>query len=602
MADSTALREPEMSGADAQRPGAPRQPVPARGWWGVSAWLGLGLAFALWLGSLPLVDPARIDGWGLLPALPLIWYVALVLTVVVYVVELRRTEPRQLLLIAAQVVLVALLFGTTAFTYAVPRYPWTYKHIGVTEAIAAHGIDRDLDIYNNYPGFFLVAAGLSWLLHVSVQTLAQYAEVVFALLGSAAVWWAAGGLTRRPAARWATLLLFTLGNWIGQTYFAPQSLAFVLSVVVLGGVVRAAGGAASRGGWPWGGWQGTTVILAVYAAVAVTHPLTPVLVLVQVGSLWALRRGVRWWLVAGMVAIEAGWTALAWSYLSTHTKLLHFNAFDNLRPPSAGLRPALPGAAVVETAGPALMFTVGLLAVAALVLAWRQGRLRAVLIPAALAISPVIVVVAQAYGQEGMLRIYLLALPWASYLIATELLGFGADRVPEPDRFSRLRPALAYGVVALVAVLGVAGTFALELVNHVAPSDVAIARWFEEHAPPGSGLVVLDQGSPTRVTANYPEFIRGDHIATVTLSDSPELRVAVGNPRSLEDLVVNECATATDGKPVYLLTGATPAAYARLYGLISADQYRGLLRRLAADPDVRALFHDGASTVWQCSP
>ena len=67
---------------------------------------------------------------------------------------------------------------------------------------------------------------------------AGWAQVFFNVANVAALRFALRGLTRDERVLWTATVLFLLANWVGQDYLGPQSLGFVLSLVVLGLCVR----------------------------------------------------------------------------------------------------------------------------------------------------------------------------------------------------------------------------------------------------------------------------------------------------------------------------------------------------------------------------
>lgn len=560
----------------------------------VVPWLVLVGTAAAWALSLPLVDLGRIEGRGLLPALPAAWYLGLAVLLGLHWSTSRRGVSPLALLIGCQLLLIAFLFGTTALLYGAPRYPWSQKHIGVVAAVLAHGLNRSTDIYDNYPGFFLVAAGLRRATGLPLDLMARAAEPVVAAATSVAALFAfrAAGLSRDQ--RWTALLLLTTANWIGQGYFAPQGLAFVLALVVAGGLLHRAAGT----GW-WAGRAGAVTLTIVFLALCATHQLTPFAVLAQALLLRVGRTGLRtaWPLV--LAGVLVAWTATAWPYLSTHEHVLQLSFLDGVRAPGAGLVPSLAGARVVQAAGPALVLIIAATALLAGVVAIRRdgwAHSRSLVL---LAVAPAAVLAGQSYGNESLLRVYLLALPWASALVVTGL--WRPRRAAHGDvgrRPIRLLPAVTF---AVVAVLGVVASFGLELVNRVEPSDVRVVKWFELSTPNGAPLVVLDPAAPTRGTAAYSRHVNGDRIASDVLSDDDGFRAAAQDPQDLENFAVDACIAAAGGQAAYLLTGPGTTRFATLYGLSRPTVLAGLERVLAKDPDVRAVHTDGASTVWQCA-
>ena len=202
----------------------------------------LGSAAIAWAAGLSTTDLDRMDGYGLLAAVGPGWFLALGLLAVHFALTLWA-KPRIPGIFGAYVTgLVIMVHGTTAVLYELPRYTWTYKHFGVVESLIASGghIDRSLDIYNNWPGFFALGAWLSESAGVGPIAYAGWAQVFFSLCTVAALMFALRGLAISERVRWTTVWLFVVADWVGQNYFSPQALAFVLALVVIGICLRCA--------------------------------------------------------------------------------------------------------------------------------------------------------------------------------------------------------------------------------------------------------------------------------------------------------------------------------------------------------------------------
>ena len=111
-----------------------------------------------------------------------------------------------------------------------PRLPWVYKHIAVTRYIETFGsVDPSIDIYHRWPGFFSFAAFLGEAIgYPDPVSYAQWAETVFPLINVVLILAIARSISRRRAWYWTAAIVFTICNWVGQSYFAPQALAFSL--------------------------------------------------------------------------------------------------------------------------------------------------------------------------------------------------------------------------------------------------------------------------------------------------------------------------------------------------------------------------------------
>jgi hypothetical protein len=423
------------------------------------------------------------------------------------------------------------LHGTTPLLYDEPRYAWTYKHLGVIELISATGVvDRQIDIYNNWPAFFAANAWLSKVAGLGPIAYAGFAQLFFNLLNVAAVRFALRGLTANDRLLWTATFFFVLGNWVGQDYLAPQAFGFALSLVVLGLCLRCSPAVRRR----WSRWdhplgrrlERLTSLLPpraadaelpppplapraalllggiCFLAVVTSHQLSPVLLILGVTALSLLARRVPLWVPMAMAAIEVWWVALAWPFVGTH--------FTVIQPGSTGagaigrnLDAALPGAALSFYAPAAVMGLIGVLAIIGAVRRIRQGKRD--LAAACLIAAPVLGAGLQSYGGEGGYRAFLFALPWLAFFAAA-----ACARGPSQSPVVRIGFRRVLAATSAVGVCLLFAYFGQELVNRISPDDVRAATWYELHAPPGSVRLNLAPVSPDRLTPRYPVVSLGD--------------------------------------------------------------------------------------------
>jgi hypothetical protein len=595
----------------------PPSPWPAHGWKSWQAWVvpGAGAAaLVLWALSLSSVRVEETDGWGLLTALPVLWYVAFAVAVLGCLGALIGRRAVLHTTAAPLAALVALLFGTTSAVYDAPRYPWTYKHVGVTEYVLENwSIDRSVDIYHNFPGFFFLTAALSKATGIEPLTLAQWTQPVLAVITAAAVYWAVGGVTSSRRIRYGAVLVHLLGDWIGQNYFAPQGLAFPVALFVLGGLLRsvpagreglrwerlrirfalADDGDLPRGHAFWGGRRGTLLLVAAFAFVAVSHPLSPVILLGQAVLLCLLLRPARPWLLVAFFAIELFWLVLAWPFLTSTYDLFEFGV-RNVEPPQLALVEPLPGYEMALWAAPLLMAVIALLTVYSVLRGLRRpGRVARLVAPVAMAAVPVVMVLGQPYGNEGIFRAYLFALPWLAYLIASRLFADGR-RWTAPRLLGTALP------IALVAVLTLPANFAAEMRYRVAASDVAAAVWFGENAPPGSVLLPFTAAYPSRSTAEYADHLPDPTEGVLSLTELSDFEAAAEDQTDLVEFTEEACATRAGDGPVFVAIGPSAADDVRLLGRMRLYTYRAFERAIAADPDFTEVFREGDSALFRC--
>lgn len=591
---------------------------PATGWRSWRSYvlpIGVAAAAALWGESLRSVRLDRMGGWGLLTALPPTWYAALALVVLLYVWALLGRRPVDHVLAACPVVLVALLFGTTSVVYDVPRYSWTYKHVGMVEQLLQQhwAVHRSIDIYQNFPGFLYVAAFTHTVTGVPVLELARWAQPFFALLTAAAVYWVVGGLSSSRRVRYGAVLLYTLGDWIGQNYFAPQAFAFPVALFVLGGLLRSVPPGSEGIRWArlaarfplpedadlpranrfWRSRWGTATLILGYAVVTVSHPLSPLILLAQATIVCVLLRPVRPWLPVVFVAIEEAWLLQAWPFLNSTYDLFEFG-LRNIDPPQTAVGHPLAGYSLALWAAPLVMVVLALLAAwAAAIAVFRRRRAARMLVPMGLAGVPLVMVLGQPYGNEGIFRAYLFALPFLAFVVALHLF----DELP---RWTRGRRTLTTLVVVLIAGLTLPANFASELSYRVLASDVAADRWFEQHAPPGAVLLPFDSSYPVRGTAAYAQFLPKPSGAVDGLSELPGFAQSAADEGDLVSFTRDACDTRTGTGPVYLALGPTVEEDVRLLGTLELYTYRAYERELATAPGFQRVFSDGGTVLYRC--
>jgi GT2 family glycosyltransferase len=577
----------------------------------------LAAAGVAWALSLRGADLSRTAGLGLLNAMPATYFIAVGLLLAGFIASLTRPElPTRLLWLYA-LALILVLHATTALLYDEPRYPWTFKHLGVIALIVQAGaVDRSVDIYNNWPGFFALVAWLSAATGLSAVSYAAWAQVFFNLANVVALRFALRGVTTDERLLWTASLLFLLGNWLGQDYLAPQAFAFLLSLVVLGLCLRCAPAAHPPGSRVAHWWAGVldglrrrilrgepveepldTAALSpaaavvvgglCYLAIVVSHQLTPVVLLAGVLWLALIARRVPLWVPLAMGVVEAWWLWRAWPYLSLHFSLFDPAPSSSAAPSGYSIGDGLPGLALVAYAVRAELLVLVILAAVGLVRRLRNGHWD--LAAATLVVAPLVVVL-QAYGGEGRYRVYLFALPWLCFFAAAALSPTGARPRAVRHRASLALASACLGTCLLLAYFG------LELMNRVDPDDIAAARWFERHAPSDSLLVGATTNFPLRVSARYPTVYDPDYPGPPSITEH-----AVYRSRRLgaADLPRIERTLRGFGSPhTFLTLTASQERYARLYGLLRPGSLQSLDRALRASPDFRLVYRRGTSSIF----
>ena len=524
------------------------------------------------------------------------------------------------------IALIVLLHGTTPVLYDQPRYPWTYKHLGVVELIVATGrIERGVDVYNNWPGFFAVNAWLTSVSGVRPIDYAEWAQIFFNLVNVLVFRFVLHGVTSDERLVWTAIWVFVLGNWVGQDYFAPQAMAYPLALVVLGLCLRCGSMAESstsrsvrsvrrverrvaamlgaraveqhRPSKPLSARAAVFLGGGCYLALVLTHPLSPVMIIISVSALWVVLRRVPLWIPIAMAVVEVWWVTQAWPFISDLYDPLSVDVVDNISPRAALRYEGLPGLEVTTIAGPralvALMVVLGFIG---LVRRLRAGYSE---LPAAvLILAPVPLVFLASYGSETGLRTYLFALPWLAFLVA-------ADRLP-PRPVEWRTTVFPWRLGIATAAIGgclLCAYFGLELANRIRSEDVRAAIWLEQNAAADSVVVYMSPDFPKRLTARYPAIRRSEGAYNPHLIDEPPLPGRYLGPFEGHLLGAADVPAATEllgsieAPETYLVLSRSQEAYVRLYGVLPDESIRNFAVALLATPNFEPVYRDGFSTL-----
>lgn len=593
-----------------------------RGFGATAGWhtLLLGGVLGLWIDAICGADVSRISGFGLLPGLPVTYYLALALLGAGFLAALTQRSAPPALAALYVLALVVVLHGTAPLLYSEPRYAWTYKHLGVTDYIAHFGAtDRSLDIYQNWPGFFALAAMFERVSGVSLTAMAAWAEVFFEVAYVAAVAFLVRGLTRDWRIVWTAAWLFVLANWLGQDYFAPQSFAYVLYLVLIGVCVRCApcprtGGSRRALAARWWGWierksigrrspwvddpagvpmrPGSALVVGglLFVAIATSHQLSPVLCIVAVAAFAATTRRISWWVVIAMVALELVWLAAGWSLLDSKYQLLSFSPFE--RPSTPGANPvwALPGIAAQTLASQVSVAIVAGLALGGLWRRWRGGHWDLPVI--AMMLAPALVIGAQSYSGEGVFRVYLFALPWLCFLAATAIVPLARKRAA-----TLLRALAVAGASVLLGGTMLFAFFGNEVANHITPQDVAIEQWYERNAPSGSAVLYLAPNVPNRMSYRYADKQVWSGSFSPALTDDPRFRDRDLGVADLSALAAK--LRGLDGTQDYLMVGPSQVNYVRATGVLPPGSVNSLIAAVRSSNAFQLVAQDGNALLFR---
>ena len=511
------------------------------------AWLVLAVAAAMWVYGLATAGHERLGDFGLLSELPLVWYCAVGMTVAtcIWGVVARKVFSNGLMS-ASVASLVVMLYSSAGLLADVPRFPWTYKHIAVTNFITATGhVDPSIDIYNRWPGFFSISAFLGDVMgYRNALDYAAWAETGFALVDAVLVLAIVRTISRKARVHWTATLVFTLSNWVNQNYYAPQSFSYSLYLamclialtflreapatwmVAVEGRIRKSRMVQKlkkrRLATLAEKWEQPVPVLQVLAVVAiivlqtvivVSHQLTPYIAVLGLLPLFVAGYFRPRWLGPVLLAIALLYLIPNVDYIRGKYGLFSgFNIFSNTgyRPPRTD--PLVLGQWVLtgqSLAHLAVLLTLmtGALAVAGFVRRLLRGEVRTTLVVAWLAFAPALGLLGQSYGGEARFRVYLFALPWLSIGVAW-LFWSGPVR-------SRKMVAGAAASLALMAMLFTVVHFQPEADYRVSKDDVVASQWLDANAKPGDLVFETKYFFPLLVGPNYPHYLEWGSVTSL---------------------------------------------------------------------------------------
>ena len=542
----------------------------------------------------------------------------------------RFSSPRMALHLG---VLLVMLYGTAPVVFPEPRFAWLYKHTAITNYIALHhALSRSMDIYRIWPGFFAVAAWIDKVAGVSTPLVyASWAELFFEILYAIELAWIFRALQISERERWLALFLFAAANWIAQDYFSPQGFGLVLSLGVFGmalhwlkgeqrpwvnrleqsvghllrqGLSRPSGAgirplppnppttthngtitveSPARPSHPFA----IVALLLVYSVLTFVHELSPYMVAVQLAVLVIIGLLRPWWLVVAILAIAVGYLTPNFNYVNQTYGLTASigNFFSNVQGPASQFSNL--GTEARVSAEAARVLSVGMWGLA-LIGAFRrlhQGRNAVGL--AAIAFSPLVLLVLVAYGDEGVLRVYLFSLPWTVCLAASAL-------TPVRKTVGLARAILPTVTLAIIVLLFLVEFFGLDGVNVMTPADVQASVFVYTKAPPGP-VMILTENFPAPVGADSFKF---KSINPLLGSGSPGVtHLSPSDVTFLTKEMVSRGGGVT--APGYFVVSPSMVAYAQEYGLATAAQCRAFLSAMDRAPGWRILFNNGGATVYE---
>jgi hypothetical protein len=499
-----------------------------------------------------------------------------------------------------------------AITYGVPTVTAAARHIGVVEYIRQFGgTNPSADIFQTWSGLF---AGAAWVADVGgiVNTIliAAWVPVLLAFsttiaVGVLAAHWLPGA--RRP---WIAALLTAMTGSLNTTYFSPQSTGILMSIVILvlatgplrdAAVTTADGSVAAKPRARRVGLSRIIAITLIGIVLAVTHQISPYLTVAALVMLIVFRMLRPWWLPVVVLVPAVVFAALNGDILGRFLSLAAVGrVLDNVQPPAHDMT-VLPKPLVTRLAfdiPAAALVVLGLIALVTVLM--RRDRTHWALL--ATAASPISLLVATNYGQEGVFRVVLFATPWIAILAAA--LPMPAGRFAPVGAFlqrgmrpSAVRFAVAGAAVAALVAIGAFGQTSLDWNRVMTRSQSAATQYYDRTAPAGS--VMLLTGSANAVPSNTgARYFDVGYLSREALGPYPDPTGGYDAEADLSnvtrELVVNWSATG-----YYALVAEPFGAYDERYGYQSDADYQELAAAMASSPYWERVWSSGTTAMYE---
>jgi hypothetical protein len=335
-----------------------------------------------------------------------------------------------------------------------------------------------------------------------------------------------------------------------------------------------------------------------------THQLSPYMVAIQLAALSLASLLRPRWLPIVLGAIAVGYLLPHFGFVNSHFGLLHSLGafFTNAEPPSQSTTPPAAATARIALCCEVVSLGIWCLALAGAFLRRRAGQpVLALLLPA---FSPFALLAILAYGNEGVLRVYLFSLPWCAALAASALtLPLSATRAKAGAH--RAAPSPAKGgqgtfrtlaALAVVLALFFPAFFGDDSYNVMQPGEVAALTEFQANEPPGMIYAALDNAA-FHDTGNYNLL----QIETIFGRDS-----LYGN-RPINAQIANTILTlalhqTSRSRPVYIVISPSMISYDRAYAVVPIDAFAILEKSLADTPPWTLVVRSGGTVIYELPP
>jgi len=486
-------------------------------------------AIFLWLISLRNIDLRSMNDLGLISVLPPMVFVALSMLTTSFCLVLYQQRFREGTTLLHILILVFMLYGVAPLLEGMPRTPSAWKLLGIIDRVMDTGtVDPTRDAFQNWPGFFILAAFVTQVMGFSNPILlATWAPVFLNLLYFAPLYLIFRVGTSDKRLIWVSLWFFYLANWIGQDYLSPQGFNFFFFLVIMSillqwfkytpdqpilfierwlqrplqyklvarvNLLLSLIKLRDQPSQPWQRVGLLAIIIILFCVIVPSHQLTPFATIAAVSALILFKRLTPRSLPVLMVVIAITWIIfMTVAYLRGH--------FETIASPLGSLGSNLNANLTNRFRGSAehifilelrliLSWVIWMLALIGIIRRLLKDQLELTFL--ILAGVPFILLAMQAYGGELLMRVYLFSLPFMAFFMAAV---FYPDITAGRSGFN----TAIFGLVSMVLIVSFFFTrYGNERMDYFTPQEVEAVQYLYGVAEPGAQILAGTQTLPWR--------------------------------------------------------------------------------------------------------
>lgn len=489
----------------------------------------------MWLIAVSQANSLAMNAYGLVSVLGWTFFLGLVLVITALAMEVVHTPTRTSRLVPLIIVFALFIYGTACAVEPVAGLEAGFVHAGFILYILQHGHPlNDYDARFYWPGGFSLAAVLVSFTGLSnALAFLRWFPLVIELMYLPPLLVIArfSGVGKRAA--WLGVILYYANNWIYQDYLSPQALNYLFFLVIIASIfacwqplatedtslrnlyhryaakVRALFTRSRLEGWDTTtDWPSSRVLIIVLLmsvialASAMSHQLTPYALLLALAACLFARRLGRPELIVITLLFAVGWLSLGASgYWIGHLKEIFGGVGELSGTVGANVTQRVVGSTSHKLIVDARILEVlALYSLGAIGVLRRRPDSRAL---EALVGAPLILLAAQSYGGEGLLRAVLFGLPFVSLLAASAVLpnrvGPMPPLVPWLPRRGATRKVLGALVAVIILIFAVATVIVRggnDAYESWTTGEFAAVNYTYNHMSPGQTLGLANSYTP----------------------------------------------------------------------------------------------------------